>query len=82
MRIENISEERRMPRGMGRGYGRPRYGFYPFGSTYGLIDLLFLIGILYFLFKLFVVALPYALGLAALLVLRSFLRPRPWWGPF
>ncbi|ASJ13836.1 hypothetical protein [Thermococcus radiotolerans] len=73
-----------MPRGMGRGYGRSGYGFYPFGGAYGLIDLLFLIGILYFLFKLFVVAFPYALGLVVLLILRSFLRPRFWgWGrPF
>ncbi|NJE76862.1 hypothetical protein [Thermococcus sp. ES12] len=77
-----------MPRGMGRGYGRfgggTRYGFSPFGGAYGLIDLLFLIGILYFLVKLFIVAAPYALGLVALLILRSLLRPRFWgWGgPF
>lgn len=73
-----------MPRGMGRGYGRSRYGFYPFGGAYGLIDLLLLLGILYFLLKLFVVALPYALGLVILLLLRSFLGRRFWgWGrPF
>lgn len=73
-----------MGRGMGRGYGRWRYGFYPFspfGSAYGIIDLLLLLGILYFLFKLFLVALPYALGLAILLLLRSFLGRRFWgWG--
>ncbi|AFL95980.1 hypothetical protein CL1_1784 [Thermococcus cleftensis] len=77
-----------MPRGMGRGYGRfgggIRYRFSPFGGAYGLIDLLSLIGILYFLVKLFIVAAPYALGLVALLILRSLLRPRfPGWGrPF
>ena len=77
-----------MPRGFGRGYGRfggyRRYGFLPFGGVYGLIDLLFIIGILYFLVKLFIVAAPYALGLVVLLILRSFLRPRPgaWFGPF
>jgi hypothetical protein len=70
-----------MPRGMGRGYGRRR-GFYPFGGAYGIIDLLILIGILYFLIKLFLVALPYALGLLVLLLLREFLRPRPWFRPF
>ena len=66
-----------MPRGIGRGYGgRGYYGrtFYPFGSFYGILDLLILLGILYFLFKLFIVALPYALGLVMLLLLRSFLR--------
>ena len=71
-----------MPRGFGRGYGRfnggyRRYGFFPFGGVYGLIDLLFLIGILYFLIKLFLVALPYALGLLVLLMIREFVRPRP-----
>jgi len=65
-----------MPRGMGRGYGREAYGgnFYPFRGFHGILDLLILLGIIYFLFKLFVVALPYALGLALLLLLRSFLR--------
>ncbi|NJE04793.1 hypothetical protein E3E36_01220 [Thermococcus sp. M36] len=70
-----------MPRGMGRGYGRGR-GFYPFGGAYGIIDLLVLIGIIYFLVKLFLVALPYALGLLVLLIIREFLRPRPGFGPF
>jgi hypothetical protein len=41
-----------MPRGMGRGYGRYNRGS-PFFGGYGLLDLLILIGILYFLFKLF-----------------------------
>jgi len=66
-----------MPRGMGRGYRRrSNYGggFYPPGSFYGAFDLLIFVGILYFLFKLFVTALPYALGLVVLLLLRSFLR--------
>ena len=73
-----------MPRGMGRSYGRRGYRS-PFFGGYGLLDLLILIGILYFLFKLFLVALPYALGLALLLVLRSFLRMNPrlgFCGPF
>ncbi|NJE41875.1 hypothetical protein [Thermococcus sp. GR6] len=75
-----------MPRGAGRGYSggfsrsyyRRSFGFY------GLIDLLFLIGILYFLVKLFIVAAPYAVGLIALLILREFLRPRlrGWGRPF
>ncbi|NJE31434.1 hypothetical protein E3E38_10305 [Thermococcus sp. 18S1] len=65
-----------MPRGMGRGYSRLGHGFYPFNGAYGLIDLLLLTGILYLLFKLFVAAFPYALGLGVLLILRSFLRPR------
>ncbi|ASJ11109.1 hypothetical protein A3L12_07260 [Thermococcus sp. P6] len=60
-----------MPRGMGRGYGG-RY--WTPGGFYGLLDLLILIGILYFLVKLLLVALPYALGLIILLMLRSFLR--------
>ncbi|WP_048147993.1 hypothetical protein [Palaeococcus ferrophilus] len=64
-----------MPRGFGRGYRR--YGLFPFRGVYGLIDLLFLIGILYFLVKLFIVAAPYAAGLLVLLLLREFLRPRP-----
>ncbi|NJE53689.1 hypothetical protein [Thermococcus sp. 21S9] len=75
-----------MPRGMGRGYGRRGNGgaFYPFGGFYGILDLLILLGILYFLFKLFIVALPYALGLVVLLLLRSFLRGNRFWfyGPF
>ena len=78
-----------MPRGFGRGYGRfnggyRRYGLFPFGGIYTLIDLLLLIGILYFLVKLFVAAAPYALGLIVLLILRAFLRPGPrgWFGPF
>jgi len=60
-----------MPRGMGRGYGGRDWT--P-GGVYGPLDLLILIGILYFLIKLLVVALPYALGLIILLMLRSFLR--------
>jgi len=60
-----------MPRGMGRG---GRYGYRSPLLGPGLLDLLILIGILYFLFKLFIVALPYALGLAVLLIIRSFLR--------
>ena len=78
-----------MPRGFGRGYGRfnggyRRYGFFQFGGVYGLMNLLFLIGILYFLVKLFIVAAPYAIGLVVLLILRAFLRPGPrtWFGPF
>jgi len=65
-----------MPRGIGRGYGRRGYyrGVYPFRGFYGILDLLILLGILYFLFKLFVTALPYALGFVVLLLLRSFLR--------
>ncbi len=72
-----------MPRGMGRGYGRGR-GFYSLGGAYGIIELLILIGILYFLIKLFLVALPYALGLTMLLIIREFIRPRPgtWFRPF
>ena len=72
-----------MPRGMGRGYGRGR-GFYPLGGAYGIIELLILIGILYFLIKLFLVALPYALGLVVLLIIRELIRPRPrtWFRPF
>ncbi|NJE85858.1 hypothetical protein E3E23_08490 [Thermococcus sp. CX2] len=69
-----------MPRGMGRGYGRGfGRGYYlgPFGF-YGLIDLLLLIGILYFLVKLFIAAAPYAVGLLVLLILREFMRPRFW----
>ncbi|WP_394355153.1 hypothetical protein [Thermococcus sp.] len=68
---------------MGRGYGRGR-GFYSLGGAYGIIELLILIGILYFLIKLFLVALPYALGLAMLLIIREFIRPRPgtWFRPF
>jgi len=77
-----------MPRGFGRGYGRFHGGYqrglFPFGGVYGLIDLLLLIGILYFLVKLFIAAAPYALGLAVLLILRAFLRPGPItrFGPF
>ncbi|RLF77653.1 hypothetical protein [Palaeococcus sp. (in: euryarchaeotes)] len=60
-----------MPRGRGF-YASPR-------GAYGLLDLLLLIGIVYFLIKLFIAAAPYALGLIALLVLREFLRgPRFW----
>jgi len=77
-----------MPRGFGRGYGRFHGGYrrdlFPFGGVYGLIDLLLLVGILYFLVKLFIAAAPYALGLAVLLILRAFLRPGPItrFGPF
>ncbi|WP_456395786.1 hypothetical protein [Thermococcus sp.] len=63
-----------MSRGM-RGYGG---GFYPFYRVYGILDLLLLIGILYFLIKLFLVALPYAIGLVVLLLLRELLRPGSW----
>ena len=62
-----------MPRGAGPGY-RGRGFYYSRGGFYGLLDVLILLGILYFLFKLFIVALPYALGLAVLLILRSVLR--------
>ncbi|AEH24874.1 hypothetical protein [Pyrococcus yayanosii] len=70
-----------MPRGMGRGYdrsfGRRYYGYpVPFGGFYNLLDLLLLIGILYTLVKIFFVAAPYALALALLLTIRSFLRSR------
>ncbi|WP_457741298.1 hypothetical protein [Thermococcus sp.] len=76
-----------MPRGMGRGYGRRGYydrGVYSYGGAYGLLNLLILIGIIYFLFKLFVVALPYALGLVILVALKAFLTPgqRPLLGIF
>ena len=76
-----------MPRGMGRGYGRGGYygrRAYPFGGFYGILDLLILLGILYFIFKLFLVALPYALGLVVLLLIRSLLRNRSFGfcGPF
>ena len=54
-----------------RGYGR---GFYPSYGFYGILDLILLIGILYFLIKLFLVALPYAIGLVVLLLLRELLR--------
>ncbi len=64
-----------MPRGMGRGYGRS-FGFFPFGGVYGIIDLLLLFGILYFLIKLFIAAAPYAIGLIVLLIFREVLRPR------
>lgn len=67
-----------MPRGgiWRGGYGRGGYrvGPHSLGGFYTLLDLLILIGILYFLIKLFLVALPYALGLTVLLVLRAFLR--------
>ena len=70
-----------MPRGMGRGYGRG--GFYPFRGVYWLIEILILLGILYFLLKLFLVALPYALGLLVLLLLWELIRARPRaFGPF
>ncbi|WP_297417457.1 hypothetical protein [Thermococcus sp.] len=78
-----------MPRGFGRGYGRFNgsyrgYRAYPTGRVYSLLDILLLIGILYFLVKLFLVALPYALGLLVLLIVREFIRPRlgTWFGPF
>ncbi len=65
-----------MPRGAGRAYRR--FASYRGAGFYSLLDLLLLIGILYFLIKLFLVALPYALGLGLLLLLRELLRPRPW----
>ena len=78
-----------MQRGFGRGYGRfgrgyrGGYGVYRGSGLYSLVDLLILLGILYFIFKLFVVAAPYAIGLAVLLLLRAFLRSGPgWFGPF
>ncbi|WP_461865180.1 hypothetical protein [Thermococcus sp.] len=60
---------------MPRGYGRS-FGFFPFGRVYGIIDLLLLLGILYFLIKLFIAAAPYAIGLIVLLILREVLHPR------
>ncbi len=72
-----------MPRGFGRGYGRfdrgfgGGYGPYHGSGLYGLVDLLILLGIVYFLVKLFVVATPYAIGLALLLLLRAMIRPHP-----
>jgi len=70
-----------MPRGMGRGYGRRGYygRSYPFGSFYGVLDVLLLLGIIYLLVKLFVAAAPYALALVVLLVLREMLGRRPVW---
>lgn len=55
-----------MPRGRGF-YSSPR-------GAHGLLDLLLLVGILYFLIKLLIAAAPYALGLMVLLILREFLR--------
>jgi len=66
-----------MPRGMGPGYGRRGRGIYHNGLYEG-VDILILLGILYFLFKLLIVALPYAVGLIVLLFLRSFFRRSFW----
>jgi len=70
-----------MPRGFSRGYGRfngPQGGAwgYTTGGIYGILDILLLLGILYFLVKLFIAAAPYAVGLGLLLLLRAALRPR------
>ncbi|WP_297501451.1 hypothetical protein [Thermococcus sp.] len=62
-----------MPRGMGR-YGRGR-GFYPLSGVYWIIELLILLGILYFMVKLLLVALPYALGLLVLIIIWELIRP-------
>ncbi|ACS89763.1 MULTISPECIES: hypothetical protein [Thermococcus] len=65
-----------MPRGFGRNYGKRSLLGYRFGGFYGLLDALLLIGMLYFLVKLLLVALPYALGLLVIFIIRGFLRPR------
>lgn len=48
-----------------------------FKGFYSILDLLLLIGVLYFLVKLFLVALPYALGFLVIFVVRDLLKPRP-----
>jgi len=69
-----------MPRGMRRNHLRHNFMGYPFRGFYGLVDALIIVGVLYFLVKLLLVALPYALGLLILFVLRQFLRAHPWRG--
>ncbi|NJE25104.1 hypothetical protein E3E22_00360 [Thermococcus sp. MV5] len=64
-----------MPRGMGRGYRRQSFFNYCLREPYYLIDMLLLIGIIYFFIRLLFVALPYALGFIVLLIIRGFLRP-------
>jgi len=66
-----------MPRGFGRNYGKRSLLGYWFGGVYGLLDILLLVGMLYFLAKLLLVALPYALGLLVIFIIRGFLRSRP-----
>ncbi|MBO8174457.1 MAG: hypothetical protein H0Z18_04290 [Thermococcus sp.] len=62
-------------RGYGRGYGRSFWGSRRFGGFFGIVDLLFLIAILYILIKLFLVAAPYVIALIVLLVLWEFFKP-------
>jgi len=66
-----------MLRGFGRNYGKKGLLTYRFGGIYALLDILLLVGMLYFLVKLLLVALPYALGLLLIFLIRGFLRPRP-----
>jgi len=66
-----------MPRGFGRNYGKGSLLGYRFRGIYALLDILLLVGMLYFLVKLLLVALPYALGLLLIFLIRSFLRSRP-----
>ena len=66
-----------MPRGFGRNYGKRSLLGYRFRGIYALLDILLLVGMLYFLVKLLLVALPYALGLLLIFLIRGFLRPRP-----
>jgi len=66
-----------MPRGFGRNYGKGSLLGYRFRGIYALLDILLLVGMLYFLVKLLLVALPYALGLLLIFLIRGFLRPRP-----
>ncbi|AEC52611.1 hypothetical protein PNA2_1696 [Pyrococcus sp. NA2] len=64
-----------MPRGMGRGYGRG-YRRFP---AWSLIDLVFILIILYLLLKLFLVAAPYVIALVIVYLIWKFIRyPRPW----
>ncbi|ASJ16826.1 hypothetical protein A3L04_06925 [Thermococcus chitonophagus] len=70
-----------MPRGMGRGYGRGFFPYSPFGGLYWLIDVILLVAMLCILFKLFLVAAPYVIALVVIMLIRSFLRPRPFFGP-
>ncbi len=74
-----------MPRGIGRGYSRRFNGPYPgcnspFGSLYGLLDIIILILMLYVLFKLFLVASVYVVALVILWIIHRALRPG--WGFF
>ena len=65
-----------MLRGFGRNYGKRGLLTYRFGGIYALLDILLLVGMLYFLVKLLLVALPYALALLVIFIIREFLRSR------